>query len=400
MGLLACLLVWATLAAAPARGASDPAPGVARLSFIQSGSVVVTHDGAAAADGTVNAPLVPGDVLATADASTRAEIQLDGFTSVRLGGGVRARIVSNDARRPRQISVTAGLVELAVLRGSDLATEIVAPLVTLRTHYAGDYRISVETDGATSVTVRSGQTDVVTPRRTYTVVTGQTLIARGDAADPSVVFAKAIPRDSFDDFNGDRDRTLLGALNGDTHVPASIAGYDDLDAYGSWTGVDSYGQAWVPDQSAGWAPYRDGQWSYAGAYGLTWVGNEPWGWVPYHYGRWIYARNRWCWYPPSLSAVPIWAPALVGFFGYGTGPFGYSGLGWVPLAPGEAYYPAYPWYWYAGIPAVPRHSYPVPAPPPKRVRHRGPPVRMYPLATAFRNAQFGGASAVGAVAID
>jgi hypothetical protein len=354
-GLLICALVWAALAAAPARSASsagsaggDAAPGVARLSVIASGSVVLTSgDGKTQIVGTVNAPLMPGDAFAVTGANARAEIQLDGFSSLRLGGGADGRIVANDAHA-RQIRSVGGLVELSVLRGGT-ATEIDTPTVTLRTHYAGAYRIAVDADGTTAVTARSGQLDAIGPHRTYALVAGQTLEASGPAGDPVIVLKAAVARDAFDDFNADRDRALLGALDGDTHIPASIAGYNDLNAYGTWTSLASYGAVWFPQQSTGWAPYSDGQWSdWGNEYGSTWVGNEPWGWVPYHYGRWIYAGRRgWCWYPPRLGIVPPWAPGLVGFFGYGPGLFGYSGFGWVPLGPNEAYYP-----WYRSHPRV------------------------------------------------
>lgn len=418
-GLIACALVWAALACAPALGASDasganakagaaapPAtavpPAVARLSLIQSGSVVITStDGKTKTLGTLNAALMPGDAFATtADTGTRAEIQLDGFTSLRLAGGVAGTIASNDAGA-RRIQITAGLIDLAVLRGGNVATEIVTPMVTLRTHYAGDYRISVDADGSTSATARSGQLDAQPAHgKTSVLVACQTLVARGDPADPTISVRTEIAKDSFDAFNAARDHTLLDALESDTHVPASIAAYDDLDSYGRWTDLASYGDVWVPQQNAGWAPYRDGQWTSQPGYGMTWVGNEPWGWVPYHYGRWLYANGvGWCWYPPALGLSPIWAPGLVGFFGYGSGPLGYSGFGWVPLAPYEAYYPWYPWYLYGGGSKFGgRRYYPPPPAPPRGRHHQGPPEHMHALSTAFHNAQFGGASAVGASA--
>ena len=392
-GLLVVTLLLAAAAFAPARGAavdgtaagdagvSPTPPAVSRLSVIAGGSVVITHGADAThVDGTVNAPLLAGDEFATSATDARVEIQLDGVTALRLGSGVRGRIASNDART-RAIEIDAGLVELALLRGSDLATEIVTPALTVRTRYAGNYRISVATDGSTTVVVRRGQADAIAPSKTYSLVAGQTLEARSGAA---VSVRSEIAQIDFDTFSDARDRTLLSALEDDTHLPASIAGYDDLSAYGQWTDVASYGQVWVPQQNADWAPYRDGAWANESGYGMTWVGSEPWGWVPYHYGRWFYVRRfGWCWYPPPFAGLPIWTPGLVGFFGFGSGPLGFSGLGWVPLAPFEPYYPWYPWQWYAfrGIPV--RH-------PPTR------PKTMLPLASAFHNAQFGGASTVAA----
>lgn len=382
--LTARLLVFALVLAAtpaPARSAtadapdSPPSPTVARLSLVQSGSVTITRgDNRERVEASLNAPLLPGDGFATTGENARAEIQLDGMVSLRLGGVVHGRIAANDVHE-RRIDVSSGSVELAVLRGTDLPTEIVTPQLTLRARYAGAYRIAVE-DGITAVTVRSGQADAIVPPKTYTIVAGKTLEARIWAGQSTVAFRAEIARDDFDAFNDARDRALLGALD-DTHVPAALTGYDDFASYGSWTQEASYGQVWVPTQNSDWAPYRDGAWSYEGGYGWTWVGAEPWGWVPYHFGRWIHLRRfGWCWVPPPLGLSPIWAPGLVGFFDYGFGAFGYSGVGWVPLAP---YEPWYPW----GLWGSNRQR---PAPPKK----------MLPLATAFHNAQFGGATTVGA----
>lgn len=402
VGLLLCAFVFAACPVA-ARSAGDDsaaaavpgtAPGVARVSVIESGSVVITrHDNGTTVTAAVNAPVLPGDGFATAGDEPRAEIQLDGFTALRLGDGVKARIAANDARA-RRIELDAGLLELALLRGGDVATEIVTPALVVRTKYAGDYRVVVS-GNTTYLTARSGQADAIAPSGTSTIVAGQTLEARLAGGRSTVAFRPVISRDGFDAFNDGRDQTLLSALDNNTHVPASIAGYDDLNDYGSWANVASYGEVWVPDQNANFAPYRDGEWSYAGSYGWTWVGNEPWGWVPYHYGSWIYSHSLgWCWYPPPVGIVPVWAPGLVAFFGYGFGPYGFSGYGWVPLAPYEPYIPWYPWqWWYAGGP-FPRRPAP-PPPPPKH--HPGPPKRMHPM-DEYRNAQFGGATTIGASA--
>ncbi len=396
-GLLACLLAWAATGRAGAATAaitsgagSNAGAEPARVSLLQSGSVELTRgDDKTPVTATLNAPLIPGDAFAAVDRSTLAEIQLDGFSDMRLGDGARGRIVSNDAHA-RRIELTGGLIELSLLRGQDVTSEIATPSFTLRTRYAGAYRVAEQRAGTASITLRGGQADIVTPHKTLTLRSGETLVVRGSADDIEVESQPAAARDAFDDFNAQRDRTHLAALDSDTHVPPSIAGYDDLDTYGRWTSLASYGPVWVPNgQNADWAPYRDGRWSYVGNDGWTWVGNEPWAWVPYHYGRWLYSSGySWCWYPPPMGYDPVWAPALVGFFGNGGAP-GFSDVGWVPLAPFEPYVP-YPYPWSAG---PPRHYYPPPPPPP--VHHRGPPAHMSPLA-AFQNARFGGASAIDA----
>jgi hypothetical protein len=398
LGALACAVI------APA-AAKTQAPAVARVSVIQHGTVILTRGkDKTQAVAVVNGPVFPGDYISTIDPKTFAEIQLDGYTALRIGGTVQVRLAANSAS-DRQIELAQGLVELSILHEQGGTTEIVTPSVTVQAQAVGDYRVSVGSDGATSVTPRSGKAEIVTPHKTFEIGTGESAIARGDASAPTVQFVAVPAQDAFDDFNRDRDRTLFAALDDNTHLPPSIAGYNDLNQYGRWADVAPYGEAWIPNQSPGWAPYRDGTWVWGSPYGWTWVGSEPWGWLTYHYGSWFYADGYgWCWYPPSFAVTPVWVPAFVAFFGFGGwSPYGYSSFGWVPLAPYETFYPWYPWYgsWYypwppysppRPTPRPPRPPTPRPSSPPK---HHKPPPRLHPFERSYRNVRAGGASVVG-----
>ena len=79
--------------------------------------------------------------------------------------------------------------------------------------------------------------------------------------------------------------------------------------------------------AVGWAPYRYGRWTYAGSWGWTWVDDAPWGYAPSHYGRWAWIGSRWGWCPGTYVARPVWAPALVGWYG-GRWPGRTSPVGW------------------------------------------------------------------------
>ena len=99
-----------------------------------------------------------------------------------------------------------------------------------------------------------------------------------------------------------------------------MTGYEDLAQYGSWQQASDYGSVWYPQVGSDWVPYREGRWAYVGRWGWTWVDNEPWGFAPFHYGRWAYINNRWGWvpaYPGAPVGRPVYAPALVSFFGVG-----------------------------------------------------------------------------------
>jgi hypothetical protein len=130
------------------------------------------------------------------------------------------------------------------------------------------------------------------------------------------------------------------------YVSPGIYGVGDLDRSGTWRTVPEYGPVWVPTAvPAGWAPYSTGSWTLDPYYGWTWVDTAPWGWAPYHYGRWAHIDGRWGWVPGPAVARPVYAPALVAFFGHGGVSVGVSiggpAVGWVALGWGE---PCVPWW--------------------------------------------------------
>src|SRR6185312_6499458 len=98
-----------------------------------------------------------------------------------------------------------------------------------------------------------------------------------------------------------------------------IYGVADLDDYGDWESTADYGDVWRPRVDAGWAPYTDGRWIWVDPWGWTWLDSSPWGWAPFHYGRWVYNSGYWGWAPGPIVPAPIYAPALVGWYGGGWG---------------------------------------------------------------------------------
>ena len=111
------------------------------------------------------------------------------------------------------------------------------------------------------------------------------------------------------------------------YVAPGVIGYQDLDYYGRWQVVPTYGAIWVPTSvPAGWAPYRYGHWVWVAPWGWTWVDDAPWGFAPFHYGRWVSYGGYWGWAPgPSyVGWRPYYAPALVGWVGGAGWGFGVS----------------------------------------------------------------------------
>ncbi|MDB5041250.1 MAG: hypothetical protein JWN27_1976, partial [Candidatus Eremiobacteraeota bacterium] len=317
--------------------------GVARISLIAGSVAVQRGDTATPSAAVINAPVLAGDYLTTGDDS-RAEVQMDGGTIVRLGANVQMRFTRLDGDA-RAIQVAEGTVELRLMRGTEGRADIDTPSITVRPRLTGSYRVSVTGEGRTLVTVRSGDAVIVTPQGDRALTAGTTLVAQGPASNPSIATQAAVALDEFDRFNQDRDARYERALADEKYVSRDIVGADDLNTYGRWAPDSTYGQVWVPANVASdWAPYRNGRWVWEDGFGWTWIGYEPWGWAPYHYGAWYRSpAYGWCWYPPAYGAYTPWRPGLVAFFSFGGG-----SIGWVPLAPYEPWHPWWGRRWHGG----------------------------------------------------
>jgi len=352
---LGALALTLTLVAPLAARADDEIGGasVARISTL-SGSVAVQRgDSNSSIDAAVNAPILGADYITTGPGS-RAEIQFDGSSMVRLGENVQMRFTNIDPAN-RELQLAEGTIDVRLLHGVDGSTTVDTPSVSVHPQEGGSYRITVLADGDTRVTVRSGRANIITPQGTQSVAPGSTLVASGSAANPQITSIDPIALDQFDHFNSDRDQLYTAAVANAPYVNQNIQGVGDLTEYGRWVPDPQYGRVWAPyNVAADWAPYRDGRWAWEDGYGWTWVSAEPWGWAPYHYGSWYHSPTYgWAWYPPRPAIyAPVWRPALVAFIGFGGGGgvsigFGNS-IGWVPLAPGEIYHPWYGNGYYGG----------------------------------------------------
>jgi len=325
---------------------AQAAPGpVARIDALSGDVAIQRGDDNSTLAAVANAPVLGADYVTTGQ-DGRAEVGFDGRSAVRLGENVQIRFVDVDPAN-RQMQLAAGTIDLRLFGDTDGQSAIDTPSISVIPRTAGSFRVSVDQNGETAVTVRAGRADIVTPQGNQSLEPGTTLIADGPAANPQIQTQAAIALDGFDSYNGDRDHIYLAATAEGQYVNTNIQGVGDLADNGRWVDDSTYGNVWIPTMvAAGWAPYRNGNWVWEDGYGWTWVAAEPWGWAPYHYGRWYFstAYNHWAWYPPAPARVaPAWSPALVGFVGFNIGAvsvgIGFGNIGWVPLAPYEAFHP-------------------------------------------------------------
>jgi FecR protein len=337
----------AFLLASPATAQDDSAShAVARVSFTRGDVEAMRGDTGEWVAMVINTPLLAGDAVSTGNDS-RAEIQLDHAHLLRLSEHTQAK-VANLTGNQVQIQLAQGIAEFATLWDSDGEVEIDTPNVAVRLSGRGTYRIQINSELESVITVRRGAATVFASGGSASLDPDQQMTVRGDDQAEYEVKSAAQP-DGWERWNQDRDREITEALSWQ-HANKYYTGANDLDRYGRWVSVSSYGWCWTPyTASADWVPYLNGRWVWEPYWGWTWVSYEPWGWAPYHYGRWFVSGGVWVWWPGPATAAyrPVYAPAYVSFLGFRLGDqnlsfgrgYAYGSIGWLPVGPSDYYYP-------------------------------------------------------------
>lgn len=344
----ACLLaVAAMFGAAPlmcvAQLAGDPSGSIGRtpprISYVE-GEVSFWRPGAEDwAPAQVNTPLAPGDELYTGQGGN-LELQVGNRAFVRAWGGTQVGL-ANQEPDFLQVKVTAGHVSLDLRTVEPGHTvELDTPGAAFTIERPGYYRVDVAADRTAFITRRAGRA-TLTPAdgQPLAVAPSEEVVLEGGPT-PTARSYVAPELDTWDRWNYARTDELIESISA-RYLPAGVYGANELDHHGNWRVVPQYGAIWVPEAvPSGWAPYSTGRWVLDPLYGWTWIDAAPWGWAPYHYGRWVSVDGFWAWAPGPLVARPVYAPALVAFFGAPGARVGVS-VSWVALGWGE---PLVPWW--------------------------------------------------------
>lgn len=332
----------------------DPPGRVARLNLAEGAVSFAPGDHGApanAADWTpavLNRPLTSGDRLWTGPQS-RSELYV-GSTAVRMNAQTSLDFLALDDN-VTQLRLAQGTVKLRVrnlYEGQRL--EVDTPNLAFVVSQPGDYRLDVDPANNTTRVIAQSGSGVIYGDDARSVTLGSQQQANFTGTQLVPAGPGAMQQDSFDTWAANRDRLEDQSVSA-RYVPRETVGYQQLDAYGTWSQDPAYGAVWIPREvPVQWAPYRDGYWAWVSPWGWTWVDDAPWGFAPFHYGRWAQIGPRWAWVPGRLAPRPVYAPALVAFVGGSSGNVSWNisiggaaqpSVGWFPLAPGEAYRPVY-----------------------------------------------------------
>ncbi len=291
----------------------------ARVSFMDGRAAYETAGDVDWNEVTLNLPLVSGDRI-MGHPDSRVEVELGDGNVARISGETDI-LFPELSQKKTILKIHEGDLILRVNDVRRVQVELEQASVTIRKK--GLYRILVDHDGSMRLVVRDGRAEVSSRHGKERVETGQELLLDGRR-----IGIQALVRDldEFEQWSDGRDAVMVSSRSVAYMGRADFPGVHSLDNHGYWSNYGSYGNVWIPDVSAGWAPFRFGQWRLLST-GLTWVSSEPWGWLPYHYGNWVYYRalGRWAWVPGNFKS---WRPSLVDFF---------AGNGYVAWAP-RGYY--------------------------------------------------------------
>ncbi len=337
---------------APDPAAPDPPARVGRLAIVQGTVQYRPAPDADWAPAGINLPLTSGHAVFT-EPQARALLELpEGRIALESASRVEFLRLDDEAL---QLTLAEGqlALDLRSLPPGEMV-QIVTPRGTASINAPGRYLVTAGAeDRPTRIAVHAGAARVTAEGLDQPLKVGEAValtgtwppqaqMERAGAPAPILAWAAAL------DVRG----TLPLAARG-------MTGAEDTLRYGRWDSHPDYGQVWYPPVQAGWAPYRHGRWAWVAPWGWTWVDDAPWGYAPFHYGRWFYGSYGWGWAPrPYYYAGlpwrrPIWAPALVSFWGGFHWGFGHGWgrpIAWAPLGPGEFYRP-----WYRGSPLYARN---------------------------------------------
>ena len=158
-----------------------------------------------------------------------------------------------------QFKVTAGNASFDLRTVEPGRTvEVDTPNAAFTIEHAGYYRVDVSGERTSFITRRGGQATVTSAGGEAVAIAPSEEVVIEGTESPQVASYAAPQLDEWDKWNYARTDHLLDAVSA-RYVSPGVYGVDDLDRYGTWRSVPTYGAVWVPrGVPTGWAPYSTG----------------------------------------------------------------------------------------------------------------------------------------------
>ncbi len=347
--------LWPGVASVVAAQGGDPPARVGHASVVGS-SLEHSKDSQTWQPASVGEPLTTQSSLRTAQ--SRAEVRI-GSTALRIPAQVQLQFEQLDDAGV-VVALHTGRLNVRLRQCCQTGDRFAVLLDGARfdASSAGTYHFETNARALRATArVYAGSGTVTVGSQRIALTAGQQVLI--DTHGMKLVRQGPAERNPIDDWSDEREQQALArAERGGSALYASteMTGADLLDEHGAWRTDPRAGPIWFPrGVAADWAPFRQGRWAWVAPWGWTWIDSAPWGFAPFHYGRWTFLAGRWGWLPGNAQARPVYAPALVGFYGAPPGGWGPSAntnaasatggaaagaaVGWYPLGPGELYLP-------------------------------------------------------------
>ncbi len=229
---------------------------------------------------TANQPFSEGDRIYTRD-KARTSLAFSGRNFARLAPNTSLDIVSlRDRRTQLALRDGSAIFDVGYLAPAELF-EVATPYGAIEFDQPGLYNVGFDRNGGVLVSVLSGVARVVGLAGSGEINKGEMLTLLGQTA-AEVALSRLNTRDAgylvddyyryqypnyYDGRYSNYDAYLSDPFYYDPYqrsvsyryVSSNIPGFYDLDYYGDWQNVQSYGYVWRPRVDAGWVPYQQGQ---------------------------------------------------------------------------------------------------------------------------------------------
>ena len=190
----------------------EPEGYVARISLINGDVSLKRGDDKDWIAASINMPLQTGDYIYSPKVA-KAEVQFDNGAHIRLSENTDLGIL-NLSGDIIQLKIGAGRATLGIRELSKSgAFEVDTANVAITPLASGRYRIDVDEDGNTVLTIQKGKAEVTTDGGSITISDGQRISIEGiDSQEYEI--AQADKRDAWDEWNDERDGNYLSCLKG------------------------------------------------------------------------------------------------------------------------------------------------------------------------------------------
>jgi len=306
---------------------------VAHISYLEGALKVTNRDGNEH-NGTVNFPVVTGDVLRT-NGESRGEIQLGNGTILRIDqdseiliGTILAPTLTSRDWKVTTLELKAGSVYVISNTYNMEMLQLVSKDVAVKFSHNSNIEIRLEPESGTRVISHWGNADLLIEneniKEQVLIVKSKNAVLVGDKGqiNPSEYKKEG----DFLAWNKKVDDNFKQLHEGVSYVPDKIVRHKHLQLwaerwsshFGTWIYDKMFGYVWKPSGFA-MDPYRrpfyNGQLVVINDVEYV-IPNEPWGWAPAHLGTWVFFKKwGWTWVPgqgsgdifmPQINTVMDW----------------------------------------------------------------------------------------------